>query len=1418
MNMRFLFPLLLSLAGFSFASTPELDPGWGTEPVERSSPSRARICLNGLWNFCPDASQPLPAIGDAAWGLKHVPGAWANGHWNMQLRNSIHRFGRGPRWELPRWQQSEFRELESAWYRRSLELPADWAGSAIILDFERISTDAVVFIDGKKAGEVRWPGGEVDISSWVKPGEPAELSMQVLSTTADELVLNFMATADSQVSAHKATLHHRGIIGDVFVQQRPQGLRIQDVFIQPSVRKKQLQLDILPAGLPAAKELPLSIRILDEKGNEVMATSGAQAFQPGHPSVVTLPWADPLFWDFGEPNFYSLEIRLGEGDQQDVFRERFGFKEFWIEGRQFYLNGRAVALRPINVKDGHASGNPALIRNHIRRYMELGFNVGELWPSDHLERGSGHFRKLWKEIADEEGFGLIATLPRSNRYIMDSRWRYIWDEKREQYAQDLMPELIDFRNHPSVLYWVNSANFFGHHQDQNPRHLGRNMEVNPSWHQKEAAGLEAIAFIKAADPTRPVATHQGAQVGDVFMTNFYLNLLPLQDRMEWLSDYVENGTMPFMPVEMGTPLDCSFRRGRNGFSKNTKSEPLMTEYLAIYQGAEAYLSEPEAYRKDLADTYQGDQLYGWWQNKPSKISAPGFQELQVLFTTQTYRSWRSWGNSAGMIAWADAHGWGQGPGAQQRVASAEPFQPGHRGTWLPSIERFKTAPFSQEAGWIQFPAGKALEAHNQPSLAYIAGAPDFTDRSHNYRSGGVFSKQIVVINDLASTQPIQLNWSLRVGDEILESRSETHELAPSKQLRRPIELKLQAVTEKTDAELILEAQVGKQHHTDRFAFRVFPKAEPMRLSAKLEDPKGKSSAMLKAAGIRLDQAEGIPSLKIIGREALGRGQGLTEADQEILKAGGTVLIMIQERAWYERVLGFRVADPISRHVYPVQAAHPLTTGLDAQDLRNWNSHSTLIEAYPVLTKPDTKLGAYGVPYYGWRWGSRGGVSSAMLEKPHFSGWTPILEGEFDLAYSPLMELQSLGGRIILCSLDLEDAAASDPAAAQLSRQLLSYAASALPSPAQPTVYIGDDDGAARLRDIGLRFRQEKRLPTEAGLLLVGQDSGLNLEALRDYAEQGKRVLILPQSSESSPLKLMAENISGKARDLPPWPELRGVSLSELRTRARASLKLLEPQEGLERGAGGLLGRLPLKQGHLISLQLDPDALNAEQKSYQRFTRWRFHRAQSQVISNLGGRFDSDARIFRSVEALPDPISLAGDWEYRMLHTIPDPDQRPHGDPGMTAETQQLLEAGKALKDDLGTSQVPGMILDFNKLNGEALLQRRFSLSSAMAAQELELHLGTLDDQDITYINGVQVGKTEGWNLPRVYRVPADILKEGENLIQIRLWDNFGGGGAGGTPAQFRIGLPEPEAGRNLYHADYISEFPMGDDPYRYYRW
>jgi beta-galactosidase len=278
------------------------------------------------------------------------------------------------------------------------------------------------------------------------------------------------------------------------------------------------------------------------------------------------------------------------------------------------------------------------------------------------------------------------------------------------------------------------------------------------------------------------------------------------------------------------------------------------------------------------------------------------------------------------------------------------------------------------------------------------------------------------------------------------------------------------------------------------------------------------------------------------------------------------------------------------------------------------------------------------PYAGWHWGNRGGVSSAAIEKPHRSGWRPLLECEFDLAYTPLMELDYGQGRLLVCTLDLEDHVALDPAAARMAGQIIDYALHCPLSPqVTKVVYLGGATGAAWLDKIAVSYQPSASLDADAGLLLIGPDATLDPTTLTAYLERGGKAFFLPCSQADGglgvTLKPAAAQFAG-SRSVPDWPEARGLSASDLRWRCYLDTPPWLLSAGAEVGADGLLGRKAVGKGVAIFCQVDPGRFHADEKTYFRYTRWRSTRAVAQLLANLGASFAVDRRIFR-------PVSFTG---------------------------------------------------------------------------------------------------------------------------------------------------------------------------------
>lgn len=91
-------------------------------------------------------------------------------------------------------------------------------------------------------------------------------------------------------------------------------------------------------------------------------------------------------------------------------------------------------------------------------------------------------------------------------------------------------------------------------------------------------------------------------------------------------------------------------------------------------------------------------------------------------------------------------------------------------------------------------------------------------------------------------------------------------------------------------------------------------------------------------------------------------------------------------------------------------------------------------------------------------------------------------------------------------------------------------------------------------------------------------------------------------------------------------------------------------------------------------------------------------------------------------------------------------------------------------------------------NGVVWFRKEIQLPSAYSGSSANLSLGNIVDEDIVYINGIQVGTTSHQYAPRKYFIPEGLLQEGKNVIVVRVVNTSGKGGFyKGKPYNLTIG-------------------------------
>lgn len=89
-------------------------------------------------------------------------------------------------------------------------------------------------------------------------------------------------------------------------------------------------------------------------------------------------------------------------------------------------------------------------------------------------------------------------------------------------------------------------------------------------------------------------------------------------------------------------------------------------------------------------------------------------------------------------------------------------------------------------------------------------------------------------------------------------------------------------------------------------------------------------------------------------------------------------------------------------------------------------------------------------------------------------------------------------------------------------------------------------------------------------------------------------------------------------------------------------------------------------------------------------------------------------------------------------------------------------------------------------DGTVWLRREFEVPAEWAGKPATLSLGAIDDIDTTWINGKWVGQMNSYNERRVYKVGADVLRAGKNVLVIRVLDTAGSGGLSGPADQLFV--------------------------------
>jgi hypothetical protein len=967
-----------------------------TPPQE--TPTHGRISLTGEWRWRPE--------GAAAWGVLRIPESWP-------------REARG----------------NTARYERETDVPAEWSGRRITLSADCVNSYAEVFVDGAKAGEMRYPAGEVDLTALLRPGQKHLLAMQVVAMPLKAVMLSYSDTASAKTV--EGTVQRRGIVGDVGLNAMPSGPRIASVRVSTSVRKWEIAVDAAVEGI---EQYRLIARVYDGDRLVKEFTGGRDAWRP------------EKLWDVHTPqNQYRLSATLADTNGKvldTALPVHFGFRELWIDGRDFYLNGTRIYLSstPLdNAQTSVASASYDATRATLKHFKTFGMNF--VYTHNYgCEPGTHYDFDEVLRAADDEGMLVAFSQPHFGQYD----WTAADAEQTNGYARHAAFYAHVAGSHPSVVFYSTSHNGAGYAEDMNPDLIDGVHEPRDQWSARGAQrARRAESIIRGLDPSRIVYHHSGGNLNAMHTVNFYGNWIPPQEMDDWFEHWATAGVKPLFLCEYSVPFlwDWGMYRGwykgkREFGSAIVPWEFCVAEWDAQSIGARAYqvTEEEKVNLRWEADQFRKGRA-GWYRwDYPHSLGAQVFENRLGIMAAQVEENWRAfrtWGVSANGAPWDIGNYWKK-DGSPTAVA-------------------------------------EALQRCNMPVLAYLAGKPSaLTGKDHNFLPGETVEKQLVVINNGREPVRERYRWQFdraSGGGEV--------SVPPGGQQRIPIRVNAPA-----SGRGELHAEFGTIR--DSFAIDVVPR--PVRSAAKdmvaVFDPAG----AWKGQGTRIDAGADLAPFDtlIVGKGALSVDGAAPDFAR--VRDGLKVIVFEQTGEALEKRFGFRVAEYGLRWVFPRVPGHALLAGLEEQHLRNWRGESTLLP--PRLkyeTNPLQFNGAPTVKWAGipvtrvWRCGNRGSVASVLIEKPACGDFLPVLDGGYGLQYSPLLEYREGKGMVVFCQMDVTGRTESDPAAETLLANIQRYVADWRPVPRRTVKYEGDPAGAGYLRAAGVVLSDRGELIAKFGL-------------------------------------------------------------------------------------------------------------------------------------------------------------------------------------------------------------------------------------------------------------------------------------------------------------------------------------------------
>ncbi len=246
--------------------------------------------------------------------------------------------------KLPFWLTPKTVYVGAAWYRREIEIPAEWVGRRVVLRLERPHWQTRVWLDERELGTC----DSLSVSHEFELGVLADAGRHTLTLRVDNRL-----GVDVGENAHSVSDHTQGnwngVVGAIELRATDTAW-IEDLQVYPRVADRSVCVTgrVATAGLAASRPETIEVSV-QSRGDAVTSTRSERLEvkslhlgpDGGFETSIVLA-RDAACWDEFSPVLHTLVARLPNGEERTV---KFGLREVRREGRRLLLNGRSLLLR-----------------------------------------------------------------------------------------------------------------------------------------------------------------------------------------------------------------------------------------------------------------------------------------------------------------------------------------------------------------------------------------------------------------------------------------------------------------------------------------------------------------------------------------------------------------------------------------------------------------------------------------------------------------------------------------------------------------------------------------------------------------------------------------------------------------------------------------------------------------------------------------------------------------------------------------------------------------------------------------------------------------------------------------------------------------------------------------------------------------